>query len=176
MLPFVLNPRTSWETCDGPSATLYISDSRLRILDWRKLRPLTWGSEMVSLHTFKGAHWDKQVYKICNLQSAIPCLITIPDSKGKSVQYFSHGQARDSKLNNQARAFCYWPLILRALILPSVHLERHTFQAAIRELRAMNLYESVEAWLCYQATPTNLWDYSADPFVFCCSCSFVLSF
>jgi len=39
-------------------------------------------------------------YALGAMRYAVQLLITIPDSKGKSVQYFSHRQARDFKPNN----------------------------------------------------------------------------
>jgi hypothetical protein len=41
-------------------------------------------------------------YALGAMRYAVQQLITIPDSKGKSGQYFSNGQARDFKPNNEA--------------------------------------------------------------------------
>jgi hypothetical protein len=47
-------------------------------------------------------HGEKEKRLFHAMRYAVQLLITIPDSKGKSVQYFSNAQARVFKLNNQA--------------------------------------------------------------------------
>jgi hypothetical protein len=59
-----------------------------------KAHPTLWSSQISTGH---GA-WRKRKeiisrYALGAMRYAVQLLITIPDSKGKSVQYFSHGQA-----------------------------------------------------------------------------------